>query len=198
MLAGELAPFCAELYNLFLTPYSSYPSCCLSSVQFIESPHFMDAATHVCVPVLSLHDELINPQCLLSPCKPSEKSVVFIPLSVLLISMSWSYNLCCNQMWLNASRWFHEKNANCNSCAFFIPLAVNTETSDSDPFQSPVINSAFQSHGDMFSLQQAFELAKYHFYAKFCSGPFILEEVIYMQLSSFSGIYLVMFLSLIN
>lgn len=141
----SLPPSLQNYTKYSLTPYGSNPSCCLSSVQFIESPHFMDAATHVCVPVLSLRDELINPQCLLSPCKPSEKSV-FIPLSVLLISMSWSYNLCYNQMWLNASSCFHEKNANCNSCASFISPAVNIEPSDSDPFQSRVINSAFQSH----------------------------------------------------
>lgn len=101
-------------------------------------------------------------------------------------------------MWLNASSCFHEKNANCNSYASFISPAVNIEPSDSDPFQLSVINSAFQSHGDMLFLQQEFEFAKYHFYAKFFSGPQIVEEVIYMQINLFSGIYLAMFLSLIN
>lgn len=50
----------------------------------------------------------------------------------------------------------------------------------------------------MLYLQQEFKIAKYNFYAKFFSGPQILEEVIYMQISPFSGIYLVMFLSLIH
>lgn len=50
----------------------------------------------------------------------------------------------------------------------------------------------------MLYLQKEFEVAKYDFYAKFFSGPQILEEVICMQINPFSEIYLVMFLSLIN
>lgn len=101
-------------------------------------------------------------------------------------------------MWLNTSSCFHEKNANCISFASLISPAVNIEPSVSDPFQSCVINSAFQSHGDMLYLLKEFEVAKYDFYAKFFSGPQILEEVICMQINPFSEIYLVMFLSLIN
>lgn len=81
-------------------------------------------------------------------------------------------------MWLNANSCFHEKNANCNSYASFVSPAFHVEPSDSDLFQSRVTNSAFQSHSDRLSPQQEFEFAKYHFYAKFFSGPQILKEVI--------------------
>lgn len=51
--------------------------------------------------------------------------------------------------------------------------------------QLQVINSAFQSHGDMLSLQQEFVLRKYNFYTKFFSAPQMFEKVIYKQIAPF-------------
>lgn len=51
------------------------------------------------------------------------------------------------------------------------------------PIRFHVINSAFQSHGDMLFLQQEFVFVKYNFYTKFFSAPQMLEKVSYKQIA---------------